>query len=103
MLRSFTKDVNKTDDNDEAYIPFSVVVRITSGDLNKKRLDKAIKEGDVRSRKPSKQRKFVHIQDVLKLLKQSSSSEGAKEMAAKMFGTLREIRQKKIEGKRDLS
>jgi hypothetical protein len=74
---------------DEAYIPFTKGVALSNGVLTRKKLEKAIDKGEpvkVRDRKPSAQRREVHIQDVLRLIDKLSADESVTENAAKMFG-----------------
>ena len=85
-------------EDDEAYIPFGKAIELSSGVLTRKKLDKAISQGDpikIRCKKPSKNRKNVHIQDVLKLINKISSSEKITEEAAKLFGRWKDELQQK--------
>ncbi len=74
----------------EAYIPYSEAIKLSNGILNRRKLDAAIKDRKVRSEKPNKQRRNVHIQDVLALIEKPSTDEDAQEKASKMFGEYRE-------------
>lgn len=84
--------------DDGAYIPFSKPIEFSGGILNRKNLEKAIKQGKpvkVRSRKPSKYRCEVHIQDVLVLMDKLATTEKAAEVAAQMFGEWKNQLQKR--------
>lgn len=86
------------DGNDAAFIPFSKAIELGSGNLTRKQLEKAISRGDpvkVRDRKPSPQRREVHIQDVLALIAKLKGNEQVAEQASALFGRYREEFQKK--------
>jgi len=85
--------------NDEAYIPYTKAIEFSNGILTRKKLDKAIKQGEplkARDKKPSEKRRCVHIQDVLSLINKLSVNEKAAEQAARMFGEYKEQLQKKM-------
>jgi hypothetical protein len=85
-------------DNNDAYIPFGKTIELSNGILNRKKLEKAINEGKpvkVRDKKPSKQRRNVHIQDILQLIEKLSSNPKASEEAARMFGEYKNTFQNK--------
>ena len=91
---------------DDAYIPFSKAIELSNGILTRKKLEKAIEHGKptkVRDIKPRKNRRNVHIQDVLLLINKLSINEKASEEAARMFGKWRELSIKKRDEKIDLS
>ena len=85
--------------NDEAYIPFTKAIKLSNGILNRKKLDKAIKQRKpikVRSKKPTRNRQNVHIQDVLLLIENLSENTKATEEATSMFGEYKNLLQKKM-------
>jgi len=91
--------------DDEAYVSYSKAIEFSNAILTRKILDKAIKQGKpvkVRDKKPSKNRRSVHIQDVLLLINKLSSNEKAADQAARMFGEYKEQLQKKMTGQVNL-
>jgi hypothetical protein len=89
----------------EPYIPYMKAIGLSNGVLTRKKLDKAITEGQpvkVRDRTPRPQRREVHIQDVLQLIDKLTINEGVKEEAARMFGEYKRAHQSK-QPKPDLS
>jgi len=96
---------NSNAGGNEAYIPFKKAIELSNGVLTRKRLNKAIEQGEpikVRSDKPSKQRKRVHIQDVLSLIENLSEDNKAGEEAARMFGEYKKTLQEKIQKQTNL-
>jgi len=91
--------------NDEAYIHFTKAIKLSNGILTRKKLDKALNQDEpmkVRSKKPSKNRRIVHIQDVLSLIGKLSENNNVGEEAARMFGEYQKAHQKKTQAKIDL-
>lgn len=91
--------------NDEAYIPFTEAIKLSNGILTRKKLDKALNQDElmkVRSKKPRKNRRIVHIQDVLSLIKKLSENNNVGEEAARMFGEYKKAHQKETQAKIDL-
>ena len=85
-------------EDDEAYIPFAKAIKLSSGVLTRKKLEKAIIQGgpvQVRDKKPSKNRRMVNVHDVLKLIESLSQGENYSEKAAKMFSEYKEIYKQK--------
>lgn len=75
--------------NNDAYILSSKAIDLSNGILTRKRLKKAITKSEpvsVRYNKPSPQRLYVHIQDILILIEKLSANEGVTEETVKMFG-----------------
>jgi len=86
---------------DDAYIPFTKALELSNGALTRKKLEKAIKKGEpvkVRDRKPSPQRRNVHIQDVLSLISKLSVNDDATEEAARMFGEYQKAHLRRLSG-----
>ena len=97
-----TEAGGKEDDGkeqNEAYIPYTKAIEFGNGILTRKKLDKAIKQGEpikVRSKKPTRNRQNVHIQDVLLLIEKLSENTKATEEATRMFGEYKNHLQKKM-------
>mgnify|MGYP001103618569 CR=1 FL=1 len=84
--------------DDEAYISHTKAIELSGGILTRKKLDTAIEQGKpikVRSRKPRINRRNVHIQDVLLLIKKLSGNEKASEEAIRMFAEYKKMLQKR--------
>jgi len=82
----------------EAYIPFTTAIELSNGVLTRKKLEKAIDKSDpvkVRDRKPSKQRREVHIQDVLALIKKLEVDDQITDTAIGLFSRWKAEFQKK--------
>lgn len=103
--RAATSGETTSGQTEDALIPFNKAIEMSNGILTRKKLEKAVKQGEpvkVRSEKPSKQRRTVHIQDVLALIKKLSDSEAASEQAVAIFARYKSEHQKKMEGRVNL-
>jgi len=90
----------------EAYISYTKAIELSNGILTRKKLDKAINQEEpmkVRSKKPHKNRRIVHIKDVLLLIKKLSLNNNVGEEATRMFSEWKNLEQKKRGEQIDLS
>jgi hypothetical protein len=94
------KAKGQRESGEDAYIGFIKAIELSSGILTRKKLEKAIKDGEpvkVRCDRPRARRCNVHIQDVLALIEKLSADDAAGEKADEMFSEYKEAFQKKRE------